>query len=109
MGSRVDVKVFAGVSAAYGIISRRGVSTTRRLDTNDRWIHEMAAHMQILYNKALVIANLSGAMTDEPPSSELEKYTQMLGARFAEGRFDIAARMATDEAITPTTCLMIRV
>ena len=56
MGSRVDVKVFAGVSAAFGIISRRGVSTTRHLDTNDRWIQDVGGQFEMYVERGSFVS-----------------------------------------------------
>ena len=64
--------------------------------THSLWMHEEVARMQATYNRASGFVNPVDLVTNELPNSDVERYTQMIGGSFAEGRAEI---FATDENI----------
>ena len=83
VGINIDVQVMADASAAFDIFERKGVERVRHLDTNHLWIQESAAKGIVKFHKAKVTEKPVDVMTKELAAFEINKYFEMVGAKFA--------------------------
>ena len=85
------VVVMADASATLGIISRRAAGKARHLDTSHRWIHEAAARRAVPPEKTSGASIVADPMTKELPLADVDKYVELIGEAFRQGRSEYAA------------------
>lgn len=100
LGYDVKGEVLGDASAALGIIRRRGLSRTRRIDTGLLCIQQTGAEKRLQYSKVLGTENHVDLMTKYLTADVNEKPRQRLHVQFTEGR---AATAPTLSKITKKT------
>ena len=91
-----ECTILADASAALRIISRKGLGKVRQLDANHLWIQQVAAQKRVKYEKVAGSVNPADLMTKELAAADVDKYVAMMNAQYAEGRPEIASKVAQD-------------
>ena len=86
LGYNVSGEVWGDASAALGIINRRGLGTTRHIETGLLWIQQTAAEQRIKYGKILGKENPADLYTESLDSTTSNLHTNKLGYSFITGR-----------------------
>ena len=83
-----DLEAWAHVdsSAAIGMIDRRGSGLLRHIKIGHLWIQERAEEGEIQVRKVRGDANVADLMTKHLNESSVQKYMDMLGCEFRDGR-----------------------
>ena len=90
LGSNVDVRAIADVSAALGIIARRHVGNVRHLNTSHLWIQEVSVNKRAVLEKVAGTNNPADLMTKELGHADIVKrrvHERMFPARTSRRQF----------------------
>ena len=85
-GLEVNLQMMADVSAALGIIERKGRGRFRHIETNRLWIQEVAAKRKVTFSKVKGPEDPAHLMTKELEMNEFDKYVDMIGQCTQEER-----------------------
>ena len=79
-GMNLEARVVRHVSAALGIISRKGLGKAKRLDTSHLCAQEVSAKRRVKFDKVLGTNDPADLRTNEFSASDIEKYIAMINA-----------------------------
>ena len=77
-------------TAAKGIIERKGLNTIRHLDLDVLWRQEQQSRQLLPLEKVLGPDNIADLMTKNLAGGTIDRYIDMMGLRFADGRSAMA-------------------
>ena len=85
-GHKRGVKLYAGASAALGIVHRKGLGKVRHIDTNTLWVQQAACTKRIQYEQVLVTVNPADALTKHLTEAMRDQHMKNIGITFDAGR-----------------------
>lgn len=94
------MRLLVDASAALGIIARRGLAKARHIYASHLWIQEMFAPKRKTIDKTNGTINVADMMAKALSGPQVEKYTEMMGAPFQDGRAEIVAKSAQCSAFS---------
>ena len=89
----MKVRVGMDVTAAMGIVQRRGLSKLRHVEVDVLWVQEQQARRLMPLRMVLGTKNPSDMMTKNVPCTIMEAYLDMLHLKFVSGRAEIAQQL----------------
>ena len=87
-GIIADVRVYVDSSAAIGVASRKGNGKLRHVKVGMMWIQEKVEDKDISLIKVLGENNPADLMTKHLDQKKRERFVQMCGQRYREGKAD---------------------
>ena len=86
MGVSVQLRVHTDAEAARGIASRVGLGKTRHVAVHLLWVQERVRSGDITLLRVRGDSNVADLLTKHLDSAKMNKFLELLGAKFSEGR-----------------------
>ena len=93
LNMKYGIRVLVDASAALGVAQRKGLGKIRHLHTGSLWIQEQELKQRIKLLKVNGSKNTSDMMTKNLARELMERHVEGCGARFMEGRADMAVHL----------------
>ena len=94
-GKDTEGEVFVDSSAAIGVVHRKGNGKLRHVRVGLLWIQEKVEEGEVDVKKIIGDDNPADLLAKNVPAAKVEKFMELIGQEYKEGRADVSIKLKT--------------